>query len=427
MKIGTVIAVASLSFLLGSPQAQAVTVWYQPTPFPSNVDASIPDAAKHFIEGWVAVDQNFTPIQLNNTTLQQDDWLYVGGADADNRYVCLMKFDLTGLPKQVDSAIFWLDPGLVSSPLTPSPYAAYLVTSPWNGASSWSVMPSTGQSIGWYPTPTAGNWAPVWAEYPSSIEWYNQWQSGALTNNGIMIIAQSYTSTLDAFVGSRYPAPYDGARPILQLTFTPPVAVPDFKMPLPGGASWLLTNEVGGYECTGSQPWPDTAHQGSNYFSVDFAPANHDANGNTVYTGNIPIIAAADGVVVQAGIDNPDTGNGYYVVINHNNDSSNATGFSTRYLHMQSDLNVSVGAHVTRGQLLGYMGGTGAGNDGRVHLHFGVRYSTNLGDTEYGSASSMVQYVTVEGWLMKSFQTECQNGTWIRYYSSTNTAYPHQN
>ncbi len=415
MKKWSVVLAMSL-LMTGAISAQAITAWYQPTPFPSNVDASIPDASKHFIEGWVAVDQNFVPIQVNGATLQQDNWLYAGGVNASCRYVSLMKLDLAGLPKQVDSAVFWFDPVSVSSPWTPSPYEACPVTSSWNGVSSWSAMPPVGSCVGWYPAPTSGNWTYVWAESPGSVDWYNQWQSGTLANNGIMIVAQNYTNALDAFVGSRYPAPYDGARPALQLTFTPPVTVPSFKMPLPGGASWLLTNEVGGYECTGSQPWPDTAHQGNNYFSVDFVPTNRDANGNAVYTGNVPVLAAASGTVVFAGWDSQHPENGYFVVINHD-----STGFSTRYLHMQSGLKVSVGSVVSQGQSLGYMGGTGTGNNNHIHLHFGIQYQG------VGSSDSMVRYATVDGWLMKSFQTECQNGTWIRYYSSTNTTYPHQN
>ena len=56
-------------------------------------------------------------------------------------------------------------------------------------------------------------------------------------------------------------------------------------------------------------------------------------------------------------------GYGYHITIRHNGT------YSTRYAHM-SKLSVRVGASVSKGQLIGYMGSTGdsTGN----HLHFEV-------------------------------------------------------
>lgn len=409
---------------LSVQSVRAVTVYYQPTPYPESVTTTMPSSAVHFWEGWLLTDQNWKPLLVDGVYLKQNDWLYVGGLNSKYRYLTYLQFDLTGLPQHVDLAYFWLAPGLTSSPYVSSPYAVCPNLGPWSPYSSWMAIPAIGECVCWYPAPTANSWAGFWASGSGAQDWYNKWQDGTLANNGIMIYSQNTTNGFNGFISSRYASPYDVARPILQLNFTPPVTVPNFKMPLPGGTSWLLTNEAGGYECTGSQPWPDTAHQGNNYFSVDIAPANHDTNGNTVYTGNIPVIAAAGGVVVSAGTDSSVPGNGYFVVVNHNNDITNSSGFSTRYLHLQNNLQVQAGNVVTQGQLLGYMGNTGAS---AVHLHFGMRYATGGVGSDGGSSSSMVQYATVEGWLMKSFQTECQNGTWIRYYQSTNTTYPHNN
>ena len=382
---------------------------------------------------------------INPTLEQANTALYVGKQPND-RYLSYLKFDMTGLPRTVDYASLWLFAFPAGGSYTSSPYAVCQNLSAWSSSGVWTSIPSIGTCYGWYAAPSGSQWSTSWVEYPGYMNWYNQWQSDPSSNYGVMLYSQDTDYVLDLFVNSRY-ANYaydpnaDTLRPAFSLTFTPPVTVPGFQMPLPGGTSWLVTNEAGGYECMGSTPWPDTAHQGNNYFSIDISPANHDTNGNTVFTGNIPVIAAASGVVVFAGVDNPEVGNGNYVVINHNGDVTNATGFSTRYLHMQNtaphNLQVQTGSLVTQGQLLGYMGNTGASNG--IHLHFGMRYATvqqggvpaqSKGD---GSASSNVQYATMEGLLMKSYQTECGYNnqgiwTWIRYYPSNNVkVYPLNN
>jgi murein DD-endopeptidase MepM/ murein hydrolase activator NlpD len=74
-----------------------------------------------------------------------------------------------------------------------------------------------------------------------------------------------------------------------------------------------------------------------------------------------PIHAAADGVVVSAG---PLGGYGNATVIDHGN------GLATLYGH-QSSIIVSPGQHVSRGQVIGYVGCTGLCTG--PHLHFEVR------------------------------------------------------
>lgn len=208
----------------------------------------------------------------------------------------------------------------------------------------------------------------------------------------------------------------DGKRPILRLDFTPPVTVPSFRMPLPGNLRWLVTTEIGGYDCNGVY---DSAHDGSNYFSIDFSWKNKDVNGNPKYldpNGNIPVIAAAGGTV-QTFPNAPFNGN--YVVVTHG-----ATGFTSRYVHLKSIASGINGATVAQGDLLGYMGTTGTDpNTGQptsngVHLHFGIRYNDS------GAETTNVRYAVVDGWLLKSFQTECSGGIPIRYYTSSNRIYP---
>lgn len=214
--------------------------------------------------------------------------------------------------------------------------------------------------------------------------------------------------------------PYaDSRRPILRLDFTPTLQL---KMPLPGNHTWLVTTEVGGYDCKGSY---DQYHDGSNYFSIDFSWKNVADSGATAYTetSNIPVIAVAGGMVVFAGTDPNKPDNGYFVVINHSGGIDETTGFTTRYLHLKAgSIIVTQNQIVQQGDRLGYMGNTGLSFG--THLHFGVRYNNN--------GSSLVPEtakVVMDNWLLKSFQTECSvdaNGVptdWIRYYRSGNRVY----
>ena len=79
-----------------------------------------------------------------------------------------------------------------------------------------------------------------------------------------------------------------------------------------------------------------------------------------------PIAAVADGVVTEVG--NPSGSFGVYAIIRHDIDG---VTFSTLYGHMElGSLRLSLGQHVTRGQLVGLVGSTGASTG--AHLHFGV-------------------------------------------------------
>ena len=75
------------------------------------------------------------------------------------------------------------------------------------------------------------------------------------------------------------------------------------------------------------------------------------------------VLASADGTVAIAGTDPVNTCFGQNVVINHPN------GYSTRYAHL-SQIYVSPGQSVARGQVIGLSGNTGCSSG--AHLHFGV-------------------------------------------------------
>ena len=73
-----------------------------------------------------------------------------------------------------------------------------------------------------------------------------------------------------------------------------------------------------------------------------------------------PIYAARSGQVTVAKYG---TDAGYYVSINHGD------GFASVYMHMTHYV-VGVGQYVSQGQLIGYVGSTGASTG--PHLHFGI-------------------------------------------------------
>lgn len=107
----------------------------------------------------------------------------------------------------------------------------------------------------------------------------------------------------------------------------------------------------------GSFVWP-TRGSLTQYFSW-YHPGLDIANSSA------PVITSADGgsVVVAGWPDNYGFGN--RVVIDHGN------GYRTTYAHM-SNIYVTVGQKVSRGQAIGQMGSTGRSTG--THLHFEIRY-----------------------------------------------------
>jgi uncharacterized protein (TIGR03437 family) len=375
------------------------SAWYQPTPY----DVSIATGIQHIWDGWI------TSVYYGKILIR-DDKLQVGGYG--DEYRSYLKFDTTGLPKTVTRAVLNVMPYARGDDSTPVGAKISKVTSSWTPSLLWDAQPSTAL-ISNLPAPTVGQW---WTA--TITDTFNGWQSG--TNYGVVIAPLANANNFDVLRCSRYGD--DSQRPALLLEFTPPVPTPSFKLPLPGGVSWLLTTEAGGYDCTGTGLQPDIGHTNENYFSIDFSPKNKDSNGNQAYSspisgGNIPILAAAAGKIVATSVTVPKPDNGNYVVIDHDGDGNSATGFSTRYLHLRDVPLVAVGQSVQQGDQLGWMGDTG--NSTAPHLHFGVRYNDDGSSTR-----SEVTYVTVDGWLLKSFQTECSSsGVQIRYYHSSNRIY----
>lgn len=114
--------------------------------------------------------------------------------------------------------------------------------------------------------------------------------------------------------------------------------------------------------------WPTTGfHWLSSVFNEGRGSYRHggvDIAGAGIY--GTPILAANDGVVSTSWYCNGGWGGGYgtYCMIDHQE------GKSTLYAHMSS-ITVSPGEHVSKGQVIGYVGTTGESTG--PHLHFETR------------------------------------------------------
>ena len=80
------------------------------------------------------------------------------------------------------------------------------------------------------------------------------------------------------------------------------------------------------------------------------------------YVSGTPIVATRSGVVNKTSYD---SSSGYYVKIDHQD------GFESKYLHMTHYI-VKPGQSVSAGQVIGYVGSTGASTG--PHLHFAIMY-----------------------------------------------------
>lgn len=82
-----------------------------------------------------------------------------------------------------------------------------------------------------------------------------------------------------------------------------------------------------------------------------------------------PVLAVGAGKIAFAGERG---GYGQLVVVNH------ASGKQTRYAHL-SNIAVRVGQTVQQGEILGTVGTTGEPDSNQPHLHFEIRYNSDLG------------------------------------------------
>lgn len=100
-----------------------------------------------------------------------------------------------------------------------------------------------------------------------------------------------------------------------------------------------------------------------------------------------PIVASADGVI--GSVKTSDSGYGNHVIINHGK-ASNGKSYQTLYAHMTRYI-VRTGQTVKRGQVIGYVGSTGASTGN--HLHFEVRIKSAGGSAyNHTNPASYVRY-----------------------------------
>ncbi len=112
----------------------------------------------------------------------------------------------------------------------------------------------------------------------------------------------------------------------------------------------------------------------TNYFGPEIHPFTgqwylHKGIDIASYRRGVPIVAAANGKVVERMYDAMGFGN--YVVIRH------SYGYSTKYAHMDKVF-IKEGDTVTQGQKIGTMGNTGLSTG--QHLHFEVRIGSQVVD-----------------------------------------------
>lgn len=123
--------------------------------------------------------------------------------------------------------------------------------------------------------------------------------------------------------------------------------------------------------------WP--VQSGDGRVTNKFGPTIHPFTGawylhkglDITYGFGKPILAAADGKVVEVGYDALGFGN--YMIIRHK------YGFQTKYAHMDNVV-AKEGAMVSQGQVVGMMGSTGLSTG--PHLHFEIRIGSQVVDPE---------------------------------------------
>lgn len=141
--------------------------------------------------------------------------------------------------------------------------------------------------------------------------------------------------------------------PVSSSSIKPPT-IPPRSLSLPEYIGYFLRPVIGGRNVRTTKNNPHGLH---GYNGVDLA----------VDSGS-PLMASAEGTVIQAKSTGWNSGYGKYIVLTHPN------GTQTLYAHLNSIL-VSIGQRIVQGATIGYVGSTG--NSTGPHVHFEIRGAKN--------------------------------------------------
>ena len=349
---------------------------------------------------------------------QSDGTLKVGGWG--DQYTSMIKIPLN-FPVPGRTIINGADLHLYSyGSSRPTTMEKFFWLNPWSETSTSDHWNLTYYDLGSVPAPVANGWYSM----DISTEFF-AWYLYGYQNYGIGLFPNNNDNKFNYFYSPKGPGGGLSLRPFITVRYE---AIPNFKMPLEGnGKAWKLTTQPGGREYD-KQFETDPAHQGRQYYSIDFSHFYSLNGGPAVDTTgtDVPILAAAGGVVYEVGdtYRNPTLDpNGYYVRIDHDYDGNPNTGFQTVYCHMKPPGPiVHKGDIVTQGKILGYMGTTGDSTG--VHLHITFYFQNNAGTLPLGSDSAQLNFAAMDGYLLTSYTVgETWNGiVWypVYYYLSSN-------
>ncbi len=266
--------------------------------------------------------------------------------------------------------------------LRPTSMKKSFIVTPWSETSTtdhWNIKVRTPISI---PEPQVNG--------PYSIDILDEmylWLNFPNTNRGIAFIPENNDNRANIFLSSENSR--GAQRPYIEIVYE---KVPDFELPLPGGYYWKVNTAAGG----------SSTHVGKNFYALDLSYRHADENNPTVEISNkqdIPIVAAADGIVIEVDYD-PEY-DGYYIVLDHDKDMKYNTGFQTFYGHLKPNTtNVQEGQKVKQGDLLAIMGTTGQSSG--VHLHFQI-YFQHIGSMISNGDNSALNFVRVERRAITSY------------------------
>ncbi|MDY7022745.1 MAG: M23 family metallopeptidase [Cyanobacteriota bacterium] len=174
------------------------------------------------------------------------------------------------------------------------------------------------------------------------------------TGTTLQEVAQAYNAQADVIFE------VNGCQPQLQVMFIPGVNW------TPGGPVVPARRILSGY------PLPRKTS-----VQMGYGWQLHPTAGRVVFHSGVdlaaqigtPVLSVGEGVVAFAG---GRRGYGNLVVVNHQ------SGKQTRYAHL-SEINVRVGQKIPSGEILGKVGRSGKPDSNEPHLHFEIRYNSELG------------------------------------------------